>query len=290
MRCAPPGRQLAQRLPTICAAFTLAPVPSMSRSIRLVVGGVIAVGFLSACSHDAASPDSLTAPRFSGGSNSGGGGSAGGGSAGGGGGGKAACTPSLSVIGSATEALSGNAFSATYVFNSCQSKNRVNMTATDLATGQVVWQSVPDLAGTIAIWTLPYKLTSYRIDARAYSGSAFTLAATASTIINTLDPIPCTPFVHETATVGYWGIYPAIWAATDSQDCGMGGTVSLEITNLSNGKVELSYPSIGFSSFIDFEGSIVSYDTPYRLHAELHSSSGAMLDSSTTNVRSPVLK
>jgi hypothetical protein len=271
----------------------------MIRSVRLLVAGLTAAGFLAACSQDAVSPNNAAAPRFSGGSGGGGGGGSvagGGGSTstggggGGGGGGKVSCTPSLTVAGAATEALSGNQFQATYVFNSCQSKNRVNMTATDLATGQVVWQSVPDLAGTIAIWTLPYKLASYRVDARAYSGSAFTLAATASTIINTLDPIACTPFLHETATSGYWGVYAAIWLATDSQDCGQGGTVSMRVTNLNTGVDEISYPNIGMSSFIDFEGPIVSYDTPYRVYAELRSSTGELLDSKTVDIRSAVFR
>lgn len=266
------------------------------RSIRVAVGGLAALSVLAACSNEVTSPNRDVGARFSGGISTGGGGGGGGGSTntggggGGGGGAKTACTNTLSVTGTATEALAGNAFSATYVLNSCQSKTRVSMTVTDLSTGQVVWASVPDLAGTIALWNLPYTLTTYRVDARAVAGSTNTLVATASTIISAMDPIPCTPFVHETATVGYWGIYPAIWAATDAQDCGLGGTVHLQITNLSTGKSELDYPSVGMSSFIDFEGSIVSYSTPYRIYAELRSRSGDVLSTSTTEVMSSVLK
>ena len=84
-------------------------------------------------------------------------------------------------------------------------------------------------------------------------------------MVSTLDPLPCDMFVHETVTVGCWGLYPAVWAATDAQDGGRGGTVHLPITNLSIGKVELESPALGRSSFIDFEGLIVSSNTPYRV-------------------------
>ena len=253
----------------------------MIRTLRFVVVGFAVAGLFTACSTDLASPIPDGGARFSG-SASGGGST--------GGGGKAPCTNSLSVSGSATEALLGNAFSATYVLSACQSKTRVSMTATDLATGAVVWNSVPDLAGTIALWRLPYTLTSYRIDARAFAGSTNTLVASASTVVSTLDVIPCTTFVHETATVGYWGIYPAVWAATDAQDCGRAGTVHLRITNLSTDRVELDYPSLGTSSFIDFEGPIVSYSTPYRVYAELIARDGEILATSSTDVVSSPLR
>lgn len=261
----------------------------MIRTLRIVVGGLATAGLFAACSSDLSSPIAIGGARFSGSTGSGGG-SVGGGIDVGAGGGKVGCTNALTLSGSATEALTGNAFSTSYVLVACQSKTRVSMTATDLATGAVVWQSVPDLAGTIAIWTLPYTLTSYRIDARAVAGSANTLVATASTVISTLDVIPCTPFVNETATVGYWGIYPAVWAASDAQDCGRAGHVHLRITNLSNDRVELDYPSLGLSSFIDFEGAIVSYNTPYRVYAELVSRDGAILANSTREIMSSPLR
>lgn len=259
----------------------------MIRTFRFVVGGLAVAGLFTACSNDLASPI-IAGARLSGSAS--GGGVTGGGGAAGGSGTKATCNNTLAVSGSATEALSGNAFSATYVLNACQSKTRVSMTATDLYTGAVVWASVPDLAGTIALWNLPYTLTSYRIDARAVAGSTNTVVATASTVVSTLDVIPCTPFVHETATVGYLGIYPAVWAATDAQDCGRVGTVHLRITNLSSGRVELDYPSVGISSFIDFEGAIVSYNTPYRVYAELVSRDGQVLATSSTDITSSPLR
>ncbi len=259
----------------------------MIRTFRFVVGGFAVAGLLTACSNDLASPI-IEGARFSG-SASGGGATGGGGSTGGGGT-KATCTNTLTVSASATEALAGNAFSATYVLNSCQSKTRVSMTATDLSTGAVVWASVSDLAGTIALWNMPYTLTSYRIDAQAVAGSTNAVVATGSTVVSTLDVIPCTPFVHETATVGYWGIYPAVWAATDAQDCGRGGTVHLRITNLSSDGVELDYSGLGVSTFIDFEGAIVSYNTPYRVYAELVAQDGEILGTSSTDVTSSPLR
>jgi hypothetical protein len=259
----------------------------MFRTLRVVLGGLTTATMLAACSGDLLAPGPTAGARFSGGS-------AGGGGAATGGGGsttpKPSCTNTMTVAGSATESLRGNSFSATYVLNSCQSKTHVSMTATDLSTGFVVWQSITDLAGTIALWTLPYNLTSYRIDATAVAGSTNAVVARASTVISTLVPIACTPFVHETATVGYYSIWPAIWAATDAEDCGRGGTVHLQITNLTTGAIEYDYANVGLSSFIDFEGAIVSYDTPYRVYAELRASSGELLSTSTTEVRSPVLR
>ena len=269
----------------------------MKRIFRSVIGGLVATTLFAACSSDVVSPNGALSPRFSGGTG-GGGTSTGGSTSTGGGtstggtatGGKASCTNTLSVTATATEALKGNAFSATYALNSCQSNTRVSMTATDLSTGNVVWSSVPDLAGTIALWTLPYNLTSYRIDAKAVAGSAYTLVATASTVVSTLDVIPCDVFVHETATVGYYLIYPAVWAATDAQDCGRGGTVHLQITNLTTGVIERDYPSVGLSSFIDFEGPVVAYNSPYRIYAELRSRLGEVLSTSTTDVMSSPLR
>ena len=258
----------------------------MIRTLRFAIGGLVAATSLAACSSDVVSPSGTLTPRFSGGSAAAGGG----GTTTGGGGTKTSCTNTLAVTATATEALTGNAFSATYVLGACQSQTRVSMTATDLSTGAVVWVSAPDILGTIALWGMPYNLTSYRIDAVARAGLTNAAVATASTVVSTLDVLPCTSFVHETATVGYWGIYPAVWAVTDAQDCGQGGTVRLVITNMTTGNIEREYPVIGLSSFIDFEGSIVSYNTPYRVYAELHSRSGAVIATSTTDITSSPLR
>ena len=255
---------------------------------RILFSSLASILLLSACGgSDVVSPVvTPVAARPAGGSTSGGV-DAGGTTSGGG---KAPCTNTLSVAGTATEALTGNAFSATYALVACQSRTRVWMTATDLAIGTVVWQSVPDLAGTIALWTLPYRLTSYRINAYAVAGSTNTTVATASTTVSTLNPLPCDVFVRQTVTVGYYLTWAAIWAATDAQDCGQGGTVHLQITNMTTGKLERDYVNLGRSTMIDFEGPIVSYSTPYRVYAELKSYSGAVLASSTTDVVSSPIK
>ena len=216
---------------------------------------------------------------FSGGSSTGGGGATGGG-----GGGKVSCINTLALTGTATEALTGNAFSVSYLLNACQSKTRVSMRATDLTTGFVVWNSIPDLAGTIAIWGLPYTLTSYRIDATAVAGSTNTVVATASTILSTLDPLPCTVLVNTTVTTGYWGIYPAIWNAADAQDCGRTASIHMQITNMTTGRVELDYPNLPRSVMIDFEGAIVSYNTPYHVHVDLVASNGDVIATSDKDV------
>ncbi|MEP6495812.1 MAG: hypothetical protein ABJF01_24225 [bacterium] len=63
----------------------------------------------------------------------------------------------------ATEARAGNSFTAQYVLTSCQSKTHVGITVTDLSTGAIVY-NVADLTNIVALWTLPYRLTSYRVD------------------------------------------------------------------------------------------------------------------------------
>jgi hypothetical protein len=224
-----------------------------------------------------------------GGGTTGGGGSATGGG-GGGGGTKAACTNTLSLTAAATESLSGNQFSATYNLVSCQPRTHVAMTATDLSTGAVVWSS-PDVIGTVAVWALPYKLTTYRIDARAIAGSTNTAVATASATVATLDALPCDVTLNETVTTGYWGIYPAIWTATSAQDCGMGLSVHLRIKNLDTGATSLDYPNVGTSAIvIDFEGPIVAYSAPYEIDADLVNSRGEVLKSATTTVVSSPLR
>ena len=267
----------------------------MKRTFRFLAAGIVAAGFSAACGSELVAPTRDLSPRFSGGSATGGsatGGSATGGSASGGAaaGGRAVCTNSLSLSATASEALGGNTFSAVYTLNACQSRTRVSMTATDLATGNVVWRSLPDLAGLTAVWGLPYTLTSYRIDATASIISSGVPVATASTVVSTLTPLACTVFMNQSVTTGYWGIYPAVWAASDAQDCGLSGHVHLRITNLNTGRVEYEYLNLPKSVMIDFEGSIVSYDTPYRVYNELLDPSGNVLASSTTDVRSSVFR
>jgi hypothetical protein len=227
-----------------------------------------------------------------GGTSTGGGGTStgGGGTSTGGGGTKPACTTTLSLVATATQALSGNSFSATYTLGSCQSKTKVALTATDVASGQTVYSS-PDLLGTTAVWTLPYTLTSYVIQARAYSGQTGATLATASTIVSTADPVPCDPAISETVTTGYYGIYPAIWNATNAQNCLIPGThTHLRITNLDTGAVTYDTDSPYMSWMLDYEGVAVPYDTPFEVDAQLVSSSGDVLASTTQYTRSTPLK
>ncbi len=208
----------------------------------------------------------------------------------GGGGTKIACITTLSVAATAAEALSGNSFSATFTLSSCQSRTKVGLTAIDIATGLVVYTS-PDLIGTTAVWGLPYKLTSYQINARAYSGLTGATLATASTIVNTTDVLPCTPAITETVTTGYFGIYPAIWNATNAQNCFIPNTSThLRITNLATGLVVYETSSPAMSWMLDFEGPIVAYSNRYEVDAELLDASGSILARSTQIVTSAPLR
>jgi hypothetical protein len=215
-------------------------------------------------------------------------GGGGGGATGGGGGNKAACTNAVSVSATATESLVGNNFSATYALTSCQSKTHVALTVTDVSNGALVW-SVPDLIGTTAVWTQPYKLTSYRVGVRAYTSTQ--TVATATTTVDTLTVIPCTPFVAESATVGYYINYAAIWAATNVESCGSpNALVRVRIKNLTSGVTEFDTLTTSVSSMFDYEGPQVSYSTPYEVDADLQDSSGAVIATSTSLVTSSPLR
>jgi hypothetical protein len=77
----------------------------------------------------------------------------------------------------------------------------------------------------------------------------------------------------------------------DARDCGLGGSsVHLRITNSATGAVSLDIPFLGVSSLVDFEGPIVSYNTPYHIEAELRSSSGTLLASTASDVMSTPLR
>lgn len=253
----------------------------MPPTIHRLLGGFAFAAFLAACNSDPVAVQNsvsskvvAAAPAASGG--------------GGGGGVKPPCVNTLDVSGSVAQALTGNAFTASTVLNACQSRTHVSLTATDVTTGALVYSS-GDLPGTVALWTLPYRKTTYRIDARAVAATG--LVATASTTVaTTLDLPPCDAVIHETVTVGYWGIYPAVWAATNAQDCGQGGFVHLVITNMNTGKVELEYAALPVTSFIDFEGPVVSYNTPYHVYAELRSSSGEVRSTSSSDIVSAPLR
>jgi hypothetical protein len=259
----------------------------MSRIMQSLVASLLATAVLSACNSDIVAPARDPSPSLSG--QAAGGGATGGVATGGGGATKPSCTNAISVVGTATEALSGNIFSATYSLKSCQSKTHVSLQVFDLATGLSVF-AVPDVATNTVFWNVPYTLTTYRVDVIAYTlGLTGTTVATASTVVSALNALPCTPYVTQKVTTGYWTTYAAVWATPTVQDCGLGGTVHLTITNLTTGLVELDIPGL-WTSMVDFEGQQVSYNTPYRVTHELVDRSGNVVTSSSTDVTTPPLK
>jgi hypothetical protein len=260
----------------------------MSRTIQSLVGSLLATALLTACNGEIAAPARDLSPHFSG--HAAGGGATGGTATGGGGGAtKPACINAISVVGTATEALSGNIFSATYSLASCQSKTHVSLQVFDLATGLSVF-AVPDVATNTVFWNVPYTLTSYRVDVIAYTlGLTGTTVATGSTVVSALNALPCTPYVSQKVTTGYWTTYAAVWSTPTVQDCGLGGTVHLTITNLSTGLVEMDLPGL-WTSMVDFEGPQVSYSTWYRVKHDLVDRSGNVVTSSSTDVTTPPLK
>ena len=246
----------------------------MPPTIRCVLGCVAATALLAACSGDPVAPQNSLSSKVVA--------AAPAASSGGGGGVRPPCTNTLDVSASVAQALTGNAFTASTVLNACQSRTHVSVTVTDVTTGALVY-SVPDLLGTVALWTLPYKKTTYRVDASAVALNAV-VATASTTVATTLDLPPCDAVIHQTVTVGYWLSYPAVWAATAAQDCGQGGFVHLVITNMNTGKVEREYAVLPLTTTIDFEGPVVSYNTPYHVYAELRSSSGEVRATSSSDI------
>ena len=230
-----------------------------------------------------------------GGTTSGGGGSTSGGTTTGGGGGggggtKVNCTTTLSVSGTATQALSGNSFTATYVLGSCGSKTKVSINVVDIATGYTMFSN-PDLIGTTAVWTLPYTLTEYLVTARAFNGNTGATLATATTILNTTTPVPCTPSIVGSITVGYWGIYPAIWDGYNAQNCLIPGmTVHQRIINRASGQTVYDVNVPYMSQVIDYEGATVAYSTDYEFDVDLVDSSGNIVASDSQVVTSSPLR
>jgi hypothetical protein len=207
---------------------------------------------------------------------------------GGGGGGGTKCVNSISVTASATESLDGNSFNAAWALTKCQSQTRVQITATDTQTGALVYASALDPVGSTAFWTLPYRLTTYRIDANAWAtvSGRNTLVATGSATVATLDALPCTPALVEAPTVGFIGLYPAIWEHHTGQDCGLGATVSVRITNMSSGSA-VYYPVTGVTQTIDYEGAGVPYSTPFHIQVEMHSATGDLMATDASDVVTP---
>ena len=115
----------------------------MSRTLQSLVGSLLATALLTACNGEIVAPARDLSPRLSG--QAAGDGATGGSATGGGGATKPPCTNAISDVGTATEVLSGNIFSATYSLTSCQSKKHVSLQVFDLATALSVF-AVPDVS------------------------------------------------------------------------------------------------------------------------------------------------
>jgi hypothetical protein len=230
-----------------------------------------------------------------GGGTSTGGGGGGGGTAtggGGGGGGKAVCVPVTSFTATAGFQPGAMGITATYALAACAPRNRVTITATNLATGAVEYQSPLDFPGATVFYDYPSFGTNYRVDLKVMAVNTGAPIDSRSIVLTTPAPTAnCATIVNSNLSVGYWGTWAAIWTAYTVRDCGYGReSVEIRVTNLDTGIVEYDYGSFPMSSVFDYEGSITKYDTNYQIDVEVHGASGELLDSHTESVITPPLK
>jgi hypothetical protein len=208
------------------------------------------------------------------------------------GGGKAVCVPNATLTASAGLVPGAMGITAGYALASCVNKPHVRITMTNTSTNLVEYASPVDFLGSSVFYSMPYFGTTYRVDLSVTSGTNPAVIATSTALVTTMATPPnCATITNSNESVGYWGTYAAVWVSTTAKDCGYGRqTVHLKITNLSTGRVEYDNPYVGMVSTIDFEGPIVSYDTPYQVDIEVRGAGNEILDSRSDLMVTPPAK
>jgi hypothetical protein len=200
------------------------------------------------------------------------------------------CGPFLtaSAVAGTTAATFG--ITASYSLVWCAGTSTVLMSATNTITGVMEWSQYAT-ATTDLLFPSPQFSSNYRIDVTAYDGVGVVLARASTTLTTMAAPLNCATITNENLSTGYWGIYAAIWISTTAKDCGYGRTSThMRITNLNSGLVEYDLSGLSLVSFIDFEGSITKYDTPYRIDIDVVGAANEVLDSSSQTIITPPLR
>jgi hypothetical protein len=198
------------------------------------------------------------------------------------------CGPFLTTNATAGTSLTNYDLTGTYSLVWCGGASTVFMSATNTA-GVVEWSQDATTTGGLTFAT-PQFNTTYRIDTVAYEGGVV-LARSSRLVTTVAAPPNCATITNENLSVGYWGIYPAIWVSTTAKDCGYGRTsVHMRITNLKSGLVEYESYGLPLNSLIDYEGAQTKYDTSYQVDVDVRGASNEVLDSSSRTVTTPPLR
>jgi hypothetical protein len=199
------------------------------------------------------------------------------------------CGPFLTTDAAAGTSLTNYDLTGSYSLVWCGGASTVFMSATNTTTGAVEWSQDATTTGGLTFAT-PQFNTTYRIDTVAYDGGVV-LARSSKLATTVAAPPNCATITNENLSVGYWGIYPAIWVSTTAKDCGYGRTsVHMRITNLKSGLVEYESYGLPLNSLIDFEGAQAKYDTSYQVDVDVRGASNEVLDSSSRTVTTPPLR
>ena len=199
------------------------------------------------------------------------------------------CGPFLNVNAASGPDAATFGLTASYSLAWCGGPTTVILSATNVATGAVEWSQYAT-ATTALTWATPRFSTTYRVEATAYDGAAV-LARSTATVTTIAPPPNCATLTNQNLSVGYWGIYAAVWVSTTARDCGYGMTsVHLRITNLRSGLVEYDRYGLPLVSLVDFEGAVVKYDTPYQVEVEVRGAGNEVLDSSSRLITTSPLR
>jgi hypothetical protein len=224
----------------------------------------------------------------------GGGGTAGGGAGGGGGGGggKPVCVPVASFTATAGYRPGAMGITAAYTLAACAGRNRATITAKNVLTGAIEYQSPFDFPGTSVTWDGPAFSTDYRLDLVLTDVNTGAVLGKSSALVTTPAPVAnCATLSKFNLSAGYWINWAAIWTDYTANDCGYGREkVEVRITNLSLGAVEVDNPNFPMSALYDYEGVMTGYDTLYQIDVEVHGVMGEVLDAQTSMILTPPLK
>jgi hypothetical protein len=199
------------------------------------------------------------------------------------------CGPFLTTSATAGSTSTAYGITASYNLIWCTGASTVLLSATNTTTGVQEWAQYATVTNSLS-FPNPKFGTAYRIDATAYEAGV--VLAQASTYVTTMPTPPnCATITNENLSVGYWGVYAAIWNSYAAKDCGYGMTsVHMRITNSSSGLVEADYWNLPLNYLIDFEGPVVKYNTTYQVDVEVRGAGNEVLDSSSRSVLTPPAK
>ncbi len=222
----------------------------------------------------------------------GGGTTTGGGGGGGGGGGKAVCAPITAFTSVATIRPGAMGITSSYAIAPCTPRNRVTITATNVATGLLEFQSPVDFPGTSISFDSPGFATAYRVDLVVRGFSSGAVLDQRSIVVTTpAAPPNCATIVNYNLSTGYWINWAAIWTAYTVQDCGYGRqSVDVRVTNLDSGQVEYENPNFPMSTVFDYEGAVTSYSTTYQIDVEVRGAVGELLDARSSTIITPPMR